>query len=257
LSAPAVVQSSTSPRQGELAARRLFTLSGVAPLGAFLVLHAITNARAVRGEAAFLGAVAKYDRVPALGLLEALLVYLPLLFHGSYGLWLTVTRKPLPGPTVYSPGWRLAVRATGAVGAAFVALHLSELRFRAGGLLDHPSGGQLLTWLTADLSSTFHGWPLVAVAYLFASACATFHFVAGSWGVFAATRHGQEDGRARSRSAWAAALAGAALWLMFANTVVLHATGTGLLGAATPPAADDAPAGPPCPSPSSASSGPR
>ena len=230
-------------------ARRLFTLSGVAPLGAFLVLHAITNARAVRGEAAFIGAMAKYDHVPALPLFEALFVYVPLLFHGAFGLWLIVARRPLVEPSPYPPRWRLAVRVTGVVGALFLVLHLPEYRFRNSSFVS-PSGGELLTWLAADLSSTFHGWPLKAVVYLFASACMTFHFAAGSWGVFAGTRLGADDPRARRRSAWAAALAGSALWFIFANTVVYHATGASLFGEPAHPEAEVIP-GAECPPASS------
>jgi succinate dehydrogenase / fumarate reductase cytochrome b subunit len=212
-------------------ARRLFTLSGVAPLGAFLVLHAITNARAVRGETAFVAAVHAYERVPALTALEILFVYAPLLFHTAYGVWLVATRKPLAASSPFAPPWKLAVRATGVVAALFLVLHLPELRFRTPGA--RPSGGQLLTWLAADLSRTSHGWPLVAAAYLFACACATFHFAAGSWGVFASTRFASEDPHAKRRSAWAAALGGVALFVVFANTVVLHATGSRLFGSAS------------------------
>ncbi len=231
-------------------ARRLFTLSGVVPLGAFLVLHAITNGRAARGEAAFVSAVSAYERVPGISILEALFVYAPLLFHAGFGLWLIAARRPLAEPSPYPPSWRLAVRATGVVSGVFLILHIPELRFRIPG--GRPTGGQLLTWLAADLSSTFHGWPLVAAAYLFASACAMFHFAAGSWAVFANTRFGLEDARAKRRSAWAAALAGVALWLIFANATVLHATGARLFGSSAPLAEESGGSGicPPGTSPS-------
>ena len=209
-------------------ARRLFTLSGVVPLGAFLVLHAIANATALRGEAAFLRAASSGERVPGLLAVEVLLVYVPLLFHAAFGAWLVATRTPLAEPSPYPGRWRLAVRATGVAGAVFLFFHLPELRFRAPGA--RPSGGLLLTWLTADLSSTFHGWPLVAVGYLFGSACTTFHFAAGTWGAFAASRLGASEARVRRGSAWGAAIAGFALWLAFADTVVLHATGARLFG---------------------------
>jgi succinate dehydrogenase / fumarate reductase cytochrome b subunit len=215
-------------------ARRLFTLSGLAPLGAFLVLHAITNARAIRGEGPFVRSVAVYDGVPGLFAIEIVLVYLPLLFHAAYGVWLTTTglvvRRGAPDaePSPYPPRWPSAVRATGVVGALFILVHVPELRFRTPGA--RPAGGELLTWLSGDLSSTFHGWPLVAAGYLFASACTSFHFAAGSWAVFARSRLGEGDARARRATAWAAALGGAVLWLVFASTVVLHATGARLLG---------------------------
>jgi succinate dehydrogenase / fumarate reductase cytochrome b subunit len=218
----------SSPAGPQSLIRRLFTLSGTAPLGAFLVLHAITNSRATSGEASFLRSVAAYDRVPGLFALELVLIYVPLLFHAAYGTWLVVTRKALAEPVARPQGWPLAMRATGVVGGLFVLAHLLELRFRIPGA--RPTGGQLLTWLTADLSSTFHGWPLVAAGYLFASACTTFHFAAGTWAVFARSPLGENDSRARRGTAWAAVVGAVVLWLAFANTVVLHATGARLFG---------------------------
>ncbi|MBV9947365.1 MAG: hypothetical protein JOZ69_10990, partial [Myxococcales bacterium] len=70
--------------------------------------------------------------------------------------------------------------------------------------------------------------------------CVTFHFAAGLWGFFASWRGG-EDVRGRRWSAWAAAALGGALWLLFAHSVVFHATGSRLLGGS---AREDAPLGP-------------
>jgi hypothetical protein len=67
------------------------------------------------------------------------------------------------------------------------------------------------------------------VAYLVGSACVVFHFAAGLWGFFATTERGR-DARARRWAGWAAGVMGAALWLLLADTVVLHATGARLFG---------------------------
>ena len=82
--------------------RRLFSLSGVVPLGVFLVLHAVTNFRAVRGESAFLATVRLYERIPALPLIEALFVFAPLAVHAALGLWSVAARRPLHEASPYS-----------------------------------------------------------------------------------------------------------------------------------------------------------
>jgi succinate dehydrogenase / fumarate reductase cytochrome b subunit len=224
-------------------AQRLFSLSGVLPLGAFLVVHAVVNARALRGEDAFAAAVRLFEHVPALGLVEALLVFAPLAVHAAIGLWLVVARIPLARPSPYPTGVRTAMRATGVLAIAFLAMHLPELRFRTPGA--RPGHGELLTVLTADLSSTWHGVPWRGVVYLAAAGCVAFHFAAGLWG-FLATSFGDAGAggrRFRRGAAWCAAIAGSALWLLLTDVVVLHATGTRLLGepAAQEPATGECP----------------
>ena len=220
--------------------RRVFSLTGVLPLGVFLVLHAATNSRAVLGEQAFLATVRLHERIPALPLVEALFVFAPLLVHASVGAWLVARRVPLSEPSPYPRGVHGALRATGFVAVAFLAVHLPELRFRAPGT--RPSGGELLTVLSSDLSATSHGVPWWGVLYLAATGCVTFHFVVGLWGFFARSRAGGAP-RARRWAAWSAAVLGAVMWLSFANVVVLHASGARLFGAA----ASEPGSGEPCP----------
>jgi hypothetical protein len=152
------------------------------------------------------------------------------------GVWLVATRRPLGGASPYPRPLGVAVRVTGVLALLFLALHWPEVRFRAGGWAGAPpNGGVLLTLLAAELSSTWHGVPLRAVAYLVGSACVVFHFAAGLWGFFASTERG-DDARARLWAGWAAGVMGAALWLLLADTVVLHATGARLFGSPAPEA---------------------
>jgi succinate dehydrogenase / fumarate reductase cytochrome b subunit len=220
--------------------RRVFTLSGVFPLGAFLVVHLVTNMRALDGDAPFLRAARAFDRVPLLGLVEGLLVFAPLLFHAGFGLWLVVRRQSLRTPSPYSPALGVAVRVTGVLAVAFLAMHLPELRFREPAV--RPGGAALLALLDAHLSSMSHGIPWRAVAYLLGSACVCFHFAAGLWGFFAGTPRGQVA-RTRRRAGWWAIAVGATLWILFADVVVYHATGARLLGGE----AHDEASGAPCP----------
>jgi succinate dehydrogenase / fumarate reductase cytochrome b subunit len=214
--------------------RRVFTLTGVVPLGAFVVVHAAINARAVRGDQAFTTAVETVQRLPALAVFEWVLVFAPLLVHGGLGLWLTLSPRArgwgrtFGDPSPLSPSMRLAMRATGVVAVAFLAMHLPELRLHAGSA--HVDPAILATRLDADLSSTSHGVPWRGLAYLVGASGVTFHFAAGLWSAFAATARGQARVRERRAAAFAAVALGLAMWITYANVVVFRATGAELFG---------------------------
>ncbi|HZU82755.1 MAG TPA: hypothetical protein VE987_07560 [Polyangiaceae bacterium] len=235
---------SSSPLPG--AWRRLLSVTGLVPLGAFLVLHAAVNALALRDGGSFATAVAAIHHIPGLVALEWALVLAPLALHAALGSWLLATRKTLVQPCPYPGPLRAIVRATGVAAIGFVALHLPELRFRMPGA--RLGGGEIATVLAADLSSTYGGVPWRGAFYLVGTACVVFHFAAGAWGWFASTRRGS-GARARRWAAWGAVAAGGALWLLFASTVVFHATGSRLLGGSErlPPSTARCPApdGPP------------
>jgi succinate dehydrogenase / fumarate reductase cytochrome b subunit len=225
----------------EILVRRVFSLSGVFPLGAFLVVHILANASALRGEGAFDATVRALHGVPLRPLVEALVVFAPLILHAAIGLWLTLTRRPLAQPSPYPNGVRVAMRATGILVLVFLAMHLPEIRFGVGrgGHAGH-EGATILTVLAADLSSTWRGVPWRGVVYLAGAGCVTFHFAAGLWGFVVASWHGggEPSPRARLVAAWSAAFVGASLWFAFADVVVLHATGARVVGeAAVEPAA--------------------
>ena len=221
--------------------RRLFSLSGVAALGSFLVFHLAINSTALQSDAAFDRAVSFLHRTPGLAWAEVLLVFVPLAFHAAIGLWLVVANAPLSGRSPYPPAVRAAVRASGVGALAFLAMHLAELRLREPGA--RMGGAELATVLAADLSSTLHGFPLRGSAYLVGTACVTFHFAAGLWAWFARTRAGARP-RSRRWVAWSVAAVGAAMWAQLANVVVFHATGARLFGS---PTEDADPSRLPCP----------
>ena len=222
--------------------RRAFKLSGILPLGAFLVVHLVTSLRALAGQDAYLRTARVFENIPGLAVFEALFVFAPLLFHAAVGLWLVVRGIPLDARSPYPRALRVGVRVTGVLALAFLAMHLAELRFRTPGA--RPGGGVLLSLLDADLSSVRYGLPWRAIAYLLGTGCVCFHFAAGLWGYFAATPRG-EAARARRRAAWWAGAVGATMWILFVDVAVYHATGTRLLGGSPAPDAPTAPCPPP------------
>lgn len=220
--------SSPSPRSVSPLAQRLFTWTGVLPLGGFLLAHLAINAFALRGASRFADVLTAVHRVRGINVLEICFIFLPLAIHGALGVWFVVTRTPLATTRPYPPNVRLAMRVAGIGVLAFLAMHLPEFRWRAAG--ERLGGAETADLLAADLSWTWQGMPWRGLAYLVGAACAAFHFGVGSWALFAALGAGRSSSRARVVAAWGFGAVSLAIWLGFANVVVLHATGAPLFG---------------------------
>ena len=213
------------PRASRL--RRLHALTGVVPVGVFLVGHLWTNARALSGQASFDTAVSQITRLPYLPLIETFGIFVPLAFHALYGVKLALggERNVLRYPDGRNWMW-LAQRATGLVTLAFLAWHLLELRVpKALGTL---GADAFYPTLCARLSSTTHGLPLVALAYLVGIGASVLHLANGLWAL-STSYVSTASPRAQRVVAGAVAVFGLALFLAGANTALYFATGVRLL----------------------------
>ena len=145
--------------------RKLHSLTGMIPLGAFLLEHIAVNATALGGPAAFRGAVEAIDRLPFLPALEIGLIAVPLVLHSVLGV-LIATELGADG----RPDWpdrRIAIqRVTGVLllpyliyhvwatrlspdaarpGADLIAIMAKQVR-DPGGILFHAVGVTLVAW---------------------------------------------------------------------------------------------------------------
>ena len=212
--------------------RRLHSLSGIFPVGIFLVSHLFTNAKALKGQLFFDRAVADINHLPFLPLIEIFGIFVPLAFHALYGVKLAfdgrvnVARYPYTRNVLYT-----LQRATGLLAFLFIAWHLWE--FRIPKLLGYMSADAFYPTLESHLSSTYHGFPVLAVVYLVGIGASVFHFANGlftfcfSWGL-CLTR--------RSQRVFATAFAalGAVVFVMGAQTALYFATGAQFPAAADP-----------------------
>jgi succinate dehydrogenase cytochrome b subunit len=112
--------------------RRLHSLSGVLPLGAFLCYHVFENLSALRGPAAYNEMVNDVNtllpRTFFFGL-ELVTIVLPLAFHALYGVWVAATGRPNVGRYAYASNWAyLAQRITGIIALLFLLVHVGTLR---------------------------------------------------------------------------------------------------------------------------------
>jgi succinate dehydrogenase/fumarate reductase cytochrome b subunit (b558 family) len=223
-----------SPRHRGFLLRRLHSLSGIFPVGIFLLEHLWTNAQALGGQEAFDRAVRSISGLALLPLLEIFGIFLPLAFHALYGIKLAFEGRPNVTAYPLARNWFYVMqRVTGLIALVFIALHLWE--FRIAKLLGDMSPRDFYPELSARLSSTSGGGgggggvPLLAIGYLVGIAASVVHFANGvwtfsfSWGIFVSRRSQRAFGVA-------CAVFGALVFILGANTAIYFATGAQLAG---------------------------
>lgn len=195
------------------------------PVGAYLVFHLWTNAKAMQGRQVFEAAVTEVDRLPYLAILEIGAIAVPLLFHAVLGVIIALEARPNPGryPTARNTAYLLQ-RVTGVLVLAFLVLHVAHLRLPVAlGTLEKAD----LFPTLCDLMSTTAGpgIPVYALLYLLGTAAAVYHLTVGlhgfcfSWGITLSRR-------ANHVAAGVFGVLGLVLFALGANTIIYYATGS-------------------------------
>ena len=190
--------------------RRLHSLSGVLPLGAFLCYHVFENLSALRGPAAYDEMVNHVNALlprPFFYGLELVTIVIPLAYHALYGVWVAVSGRPNVGRYAYAQNWGyLAQRVTGVIALLFLLVHVGTLRAWVTLLGNHlapvrvldPSGLDLVTYrdvaghlgnpASLGAQSILAGDHIFAL-YVVGTLCTIWHFCYGlkgfcwSWGI--------------------------------------------------------------------------
>ncbi len=208
--------------------RKLHSLTGVLPLGVYLVFHLWTNAKAMQGRHVFEEAVGAIDSVPYLMVVEIVAIVVPLLFHALFGLAIAFEARPNVGRYPQHRNWTyLMQRVTGVALLAFLVYHVAALRLPV--LLGTMEKTDFFPTLCDTLSSTeATGVPVVAIVYLLGTAAATYHLAVGltgfcfSWGITVSQR-------ANRLVAGVSAVLGVLLFAIGASTIIYYATGSRLV----------------------------
>ncbi|MDB5052626.1 MAG: succinate dehydrogenase cytochrome [Bacilli bacterium] len=156
--------------------RRIHSLLGVIPVGFFLIEHLLTNYTAFQGgQSAFVAQINWLNGLPLVLLLEIVGIWLPLLYHGVYGLYIAYTARNNVSHYGYFRNIMFMLqRTTGVITLIFVAWHFFETRFQVAiGNVQHE-----------DLGVTMHNIltnPIYFTMYMIGVIAATFHFCNGMW----------------------------------------------------------------------------
>jgi succinate dehydrogenase / fumarate reductase cytochrome b subunit len=110
--------------------RKLHQLSGIMPLGIFLLEHFYTNSKALDGAAHFNEAVKDLQSIPYIVFVEIGGIFIPLIYHAVYGLVITMEARPNNLAYPYPRNWfYLIQRITGVVLFFFITFHVLNFRF--------------------------------------------------------------------------------------------------------------------------------
>jgi succinate dehydrogenase / fumarate reductase cytochrome b subunit len=155
--------------------RKLHSLSGVVPLGAFLLEHLLSNFEALKGPAAYEAQVRFLNSLPLVRVMEWVFIFLPLLYHGLYGvyIWLcgrsNIVDYPWGGNWLYT-----AQRYTGLLAILYIGQHVLRQRFLGVSLREHP--GTAFAKVQQELAN-----PWMLAIYIVAMIAICCHFSYGTW----------------------------------------------------------------------------
>lgn len=156
--------------------RKIHSLLGILPLGGFFLEHMLTNFSAVEGgPAGFSDSVLWLNSLPLVFFLELFGIWLPLLYHGVYGLYIAYQSKPNLNRYNLERNWRYTLqRVTGVITFIFIVWHVFETRFQVAlGNVEHGELGGVMH----DIASQ----PLMFAFYVIGIVAASFHFSNGLW----------------------------------------------------------------------------
>jgi succinate dehydrogenase / fumarate reductase cytochrome b subunit len=158
--------------------RRLHSLTGLV-FGGYLVIHLFVNATVVQLGSVYQVQVDKIHALPMLWAWEWGLIYLPILFHIIYGIWIIATGQPNTTSYPYGKNWfYLLQRISAVIIAAFLFFHVFALKvhlFGHGlGFYPHNAAGSLHQHLIAHPVLTWVVYPLGILA-------SCFHLANGVW----------------------------------------------------------------------------
>lgn len=155
--------------------RRLHSLLGVIPVGLYLTVHLVVNHFATQGEEAYNKAVEFMGSLPFLIFLEIFVIYLPILYHAIYGLYIAFTAKNNVKRYGTFRNWMFVLqRITGVITLIFIAWHVWETRIAAA------FGAEVNFDMMADIVSN----PAMLWFYIICIVGAVFHFANGLWSFF-------------------------------------------------------------------------
>lgn len=169
--------------------RRLHSLTGIMPVGVFVIFHLFTNAQMALGD--FQHEVNFIHNLPALLFLEIFGLWLPIAFHAGLGVVYIFTGRRNTGAYPYGSNWRYTLqRWTAWISLFFIFYHVATLRwgwvvpglteypFIAAGIDDQPLAHA--TTALALQGGPLGGW-LNVLLYVIGVYSVIFHWANGLW----------------------------------------------------------------------------
>lgn len=152
--------------------RRLHSLTGIVPVGGFLLFHFYENGAIFYGPEAYDAMAEEARGIRYLELLEIFVVFLPLLFHALYGLFIAAYARNNTMTYNYSRNNLFMMqRLTGVITLLFILYHVWQFRFTAFWSTNADTG---------TVAATISLVPVFAF-YVIGVVASSFHLGNGIW----------------------------------------------------------------------------
>ncbi|MEP6742050.1 MAG: succinate dehydrogenase cytochrome b558 subunit [bacterium] len=161
--------------------RKLHQLSGIMPLGFFLLEHFYTNSKALTGPADFNNAVKDLQSIPYILFVEIGGIFIPLIYHAVYGLVITIEARPNNLAYPYPRNWfYLIQRITGVILFFFITFHVLNFRF---GLIPGLNNMSVATNPSMGFDIVAREFRMVPIfiVYLIGITATVWHLANGIW----------------------------------------------------------------------------
>jgi succinate dehydrogenase / fumarate reductase cytochrome b subunit len=166
--------------------RRLHSLTGIVPIGLYVLVHLGINSFAASGEESYNRIAEFLESLPYLIAIEIPFIWLPILYHAGYGIYIHATGRANPFRYAYSNNvlsW--LQRWSGIVTLVFIGWHFWQTR-----LANYIYGRAIEFQMMVDILSepgwlAFYVVGLIAVSYHLGNGLRTFLL---TWGAVVGER---------------------------------------------------------------------
>lgn len=161
--------------------RKLHQLTGIIPLGAFLLEHLYTNSKALSGPGDFNKAVTDLQSIPYVLFVEIGFIFIPLIYHAVFGMFITWEMRPNNLSYPYPRNWFYTVqRVTGVILFFFILFHVLNFRFGLLPGLNDKSVAHYPNQAYDIVANEFQLW-WVLVIYAVGIVSTVWHLANGIW----------------------------------------------------------------------------
>jgi succinate dehydrogenase / fumarate reductase cytochrome b subunit len=144
--------------------RKLHSLSGIVPVGAFLAEHFWSNSAALVSAAKYNETSQELQTIPFRVFVEWAFIFLPILFHGGYGVYIWLRGESNVSQYSWVKNWLYTFqRYTGLIAFAYIGWHVYTQRWLTHGMSTYAEMAQQLLnpWALAFMivgvvASSFH-----------------------------------------------------------------------------------------------------
>lgn len=172
---------------------KLHSLTGILPIGLFMIFHLTINSYSLRGGAEFNTAARAISYAPFIVLLEVAVIFVPILFHAIYGTMIAM-EMPGPGGNVahygYSRNWLYVLqRWSGVLAFVYLVFHTVDttaFKYYWEAKMGHEYGFQTISYEAMSYRMT---QPWYLAAQVIGVTAAAFHLGNGifnfaiRWGI--------------------------------------------------------------------------